>query len=269
MELNTLDNSEAFSLSCLSLGAQVFNAFFVATSVAECCKQRKLKDHMSELSPSSCIRTFLLIENRLLREALVRLFCKRADLEVVGQCDHAEATARRVLDSHCDVLVIDSLQTAWLPANIASEGGDHASFRAVVIAMDSDEEQFLAAVGAGVTGYLLQDASASDVVCAVRSVHRGEAVCPPQLCSILFRFVAHVIQERPIKRSATRPDLTLRQQQLMALVAKGLTNKEIASRLNLSEFTVRNHIHRILKQVDAGSRSEAVQTIRAHGFAIS
>ena len=55
----------------------------------------------------------------------------------------------------------------------------------------------------------------------------------------------------------------------MALVAKGLTNKEIASRLNLSEFTVRNHIHRILKQVDAGSRSEAVETIRAHGFAIS
>jgi len=60
----------------------------------------------------------------------------------------------------------------------------------------------------------------------------------------------------------------LRQQQLVTLVAKGLTNKEIASHLNLSEFTVRNHIHRILKQVDAGSRSEAVETIRAHGFSI-
>jgi DNA-directed RNA polymerase specialized sigma24 family protein len=56
---------------------------------------------------------------------------------------------------------------------------------------------------------------------------------------------------------------------LSAPAGKGLTNKEIASRLNLSEFTVRNHIHRILKQVDAGSRSEAVQTIRAHGFAIN
>jgi len=52
-------------------------------------------------------------------------------------------------------------------------------------------------------------------------------------------------------------------------VAKGLTNKEIASRLNLSEFTVRNHIHRILKQVDAGSRSEAVETIRGYGYIIS
>lgn len=72
-----------------------------------------------------------------------------------------------------------------------------------------------------------------------------------------------MIEEMPIKRSGARPDLTIRQQQLMALVAKGLTNKEIASRLNLSEFKVRNHIHRVLKQLDAGSRSEAVEaTVR-------
>ena len=68
--------------------------------------------------------------------------------------------------------------------------------------------------------------------------------------------------------AASRPDLTLRQQQLVALVAKGMTNKEIASCLNLSEFTVRNHIHRILKQVDAGTRSEAVENIRSYGYEI-
>ena len=223
----------------------------------------------NEAVPSSSIRTFLLIENRLLREALVRLFCKRSDLLVVGQSGHAEATARRVVDSQCDVLVTDSLQTKWLPANITLENGDHAIFRAVVIAMESDEEQFLAAVRAGVTGYLLQDASASDVLAAVRAVFRGEAVCPPQLCSKLFRFVCQMVRELPVKNEIARPDLTLRQQQLVRLVAKGLTNKEIASRLNLSEFTVRNHIHRILKQVDAGNRSEAVEVIRAYGYTIS
>jgi DNA-binding NarL/FixJ family response regulator len=118
-------------------------------------------------------------------------------------------------------------------------------------------------------GYLLKDASASELVAAVRAVYRGEAVCPPQLCATLFCFVAHVVEETPVKRTASKPDLTLRQQQLVTLVAKGLTNKEIASHLNLSEFTVRNHIHRILKQVDAGSRSEAVETIRAYGYSIS
>jgi DNA-binding NarL/FixJ family response regulator len=161
------------------------------------------------------------------------------------------------------------LQTKWLPANITLENGDHAIFKAVVIAMESDEEQFLAAVRAGVTGYLLQDASASDVLAAVRAVFRGEAVCPPQLCSKLFRFVSQMVRELPVKNEISRPDLTLRQQELVALVAKGLTNKEIASRLNLSEFTVRNHIHRILKQVDAGNRSEAVEAIRAYGYTIS
>ena len=224
---------------------------------------------MSELAPGSPIRTFLLIENRLLRDALARLFSKRVDLLVVGQSSHAEATARHVLDSQCEVVVIDSLRKAWLPANIALESGDRASFRTVVISMESDEKHFLDAVCSGVTGYLLQDASASDVVAAVRAVSRGEAVCPPQLCATLFRFVAQMTREMPAHDAAAKPDLTLRQQQLVTLVAKGLTNKEIASHLNLSEFTVRNHIHRILKQVDAGSRSEAVETIRAYGYSIS
>lgn len=224
---------------------------------------------MSEIVPNSPIRTFLLIENRLLREALVRLFCKRADLLVVGQSGYSEVTPLCVVDSKCDVLIIDSLQIPWLPAIAERQGDDRASFKTVVIARECDEKHFLDAIRAGVAGYLLQDASASDVVAAVRAVFREEAVCPPQLCSALFRFVFQMGKLMPLPGAPARPDLTVRQQQLVALVAKGLTNKEIASHLNLSMFTVRNHIHRILKQVDAESRSQAVETIRAHGYSIS
>jgi two-component system, NarL family, nitrate/nitrite response regulator NarL len=225
-------------------------------------------DPVSEIVPSSSIRVFLMMENRLLREALIRLFRKRSDLVVVDHDGPAETTTGQVLATPFDVLVIDSFQVMWPAAKIARETGGRPGFKAILIGMEPDEELFIAAVRSGVMGYLLNDASASDLVAAVRAVYRGEAVCPPQLCSALFRFVAHVVDEVPVKRSTPRPDLTLRQQQLIALVAKGLTNKEIASQLNLSEFTVRNHIHRILKQVDSGSRSEAVETIRAHGFAI-
>ncbi len=203
---------------------------------------------MGSTVPSESIRVFLLIENRLLQ----------ADLNV-----------QQVLDSNCDVLVVASFQTNCLPASITLECIGQLSLKVVLIGMDCDEEEFLAAVRAGVTGYLLKDASASDVLNAVRSVFRGEAVCPPQLCSTLFRFVAQTAKEMPARDSALRPELTLRQQQLVSLVAKGLTNKEIASLLNLSEFTVRNHIHRILKQVDAESRSEAVDVIRASGFVLN
>lgn len=222
---------------------------------------------MSEPVPNESIRVFLLIENRLLREALVRLFRKRSDLTVVGQSGQVDSTTQDILDSDCDVLVIASFNANWLPANFTLESMSQLGLKIVLIGMDANEDQFLATVRAGVTGYLLKDASASDVVAAVRSVVRGDAVCPPQLCHTLFRFVAQVAKEVPAQ-NALKPDLTLRQQQLVALVAKGLTNKEIAAHLNLSEYTVRNHIHRILKQVDAESRSEAVETIRAYGYTI-
>jgi len=218
---------------------------------------------------ASSIRVFLLIENRLLRESLVRLFRKRPDLRVVGQSGQAEVTPCHVLDVQSEVLVTDSFLTAWLPANLALQNRGEVIFRAVLIGMELDEEQFLAAARSGVTGYLLKDASASDVIAAVRAVFRGEAVCPPELCSTLFRVVVQSAREIPAQSSTSRPVLTLRQQKLVALIAQGLTNKEIASHLNLSEFTVRNHIHRILKQVDAVSRSEAVEAIRAHGYLIS
>ncbi len=217
----------------------------------------------------SPIRVFLLIENRLLRESLARLFRNRPDLLVVAQGGQNEAVPRLLLDSQSEVLVTDVFISPWLQANLAHRCEGGAALRVVLIGMELDDEQFLAAARSGVTGYLLKDASASDVVAAVRAVFRGEAVCPAQLCSTLFRVVIQTAKDMPAQPSAPRPDLTLRQQQLVALVAKGLTNKEIASHLNLSEFTVRNHIHRILKQVDAASRSEAVDAIRAYGYRIS
>lgn len=226
-------------------------------------------DPVSETVPRFSIRVFVMIDNRLLREALIRQFRKRSDLVVVGHGGPADASVNQVLETEFDVVVIDSIQTTWQAVKIAREDGGQAGFSSILIGMEPDEEQFMAAVRSGVMGYLLKDTSAVELVAAVRAVYRGEAVCPPQLCSSLFHFVAHVVEEKSAKRAVPRRDLTMRQQQLMALVAKGLTNKEIASRLNLSEFTVRNHIHRVLKQVEAGSRSEAVKTIRASGYAIT
>lgn len=187
----------------------------------------------------------------------------------MGQTSLAEEPQTQVLEDECDVLVGDCLTVNRAISTLEGNGGKTSGCKILLVGMDPDEEQFLTAVRSGVLGYLLQDASASDAVNAVRAVHRGQAVCPPRFCSALFRIVSQTAADMTFQNSASKPDLTLRQQQLVTLVAKGLTNKEIASHLNLSEFTVRNHIHRILKQVDAGSRSEAVETIRAHGFAIS
>jgi len=225
---------------------------------------------VSNNAADDCVRVFLFIENRLLGETLVRLFRKRPDFCLVGGCSAADTGPGDVRSLQYDVLVLDHLRIASL-LNFRSDDGEQTTVspRIVLIGMEENEEQFFTAVRSGISAYLLKDASADDVIAAVRAATRGEAVCPPRLCFALFRFTASIALETAV-HNWERPKaiLTIRQQGLMALVAKGLTNKEIASQLNLSEYTIRNHIHRIMKQMDAGSRGEAVQAIRAHGYAI-
>lgn len=215
------------------------------------------------------IKVSLLIENRLLREALSRLFHKRPELLVVGELGQDKGQAEELPGSNCDVLVADFFEPAWFTAPSTATERNDSPFKTVLIGMVDDGVPFLEAVRAGVNGYLLKDASGSDVVAAIRAVMRGEAICPAKLCLTLFQLVAQLGQQRTSQPPQGKLDLTLRQRQLVTLVAKGLTNKEIAASLNLSEFTVRNHIHRILKQVDVGSRHEAVDAIRAQGYAMT
>jgi DNA-binding NarL/FixJ family response regulator len=218
--------------------------------------------------PEGPTQVSLLVENRLVRETLVRLLRKRSDLRVVGQGYSTEAIG--ALDSQCDIVVLDDLHmVSLLGPRLFGRQQATATVGVVLIGMEEDEQQFLKAVRSGVSGYLLNDASASDVVAAIRAVARGEAVCPPRLCLALFRSVARPDRESPTRvKQRSRQGLTIHQQQLISLVAKGLTNKEIAARMNLSEFTVKNHIHRIMKQVEAESRHEAVEAARASGYAV-
>lgn len=197
-----------------------------------------------------------------MRESLGRLFRKRPDLSVVGQDSLTDSALTLANQAPCDILMMDRFPAASLSSvlDLDAEQATDAR-RTILIGMDEDEGKFLAAVRAGIAGYLLKDASAGEVVSAVRAVAQGDAVCPPRLCMCLFRSFARQATEGPAASSAAKPGLTLRQRQLVSLVAKGLTNKEIASHLNLSEFTVKNHLHRIMKQVDAGTRHEAVETI--------
>lgn len=223
---------------------------------------------MSETVTELPIRVFLLIENRLLRDALERLFRKRADLLLVGCHEPGGCSRQTAEETPSDVLVMDFFDAEWLPSKLAASNRETAAPRAVLIGMSDEYEQFLTAIRGGVTGYLLKEASAAEVVSAVRGAYRGEAACPPKLCAALFEYVSQKIPNRQTAIPVARPSLTLRQQRLIALVAKGLTNKEIALRLNISEFTVKNHIHRILKNVDADTRSQAVEAARSQGYSL-
>jgi len=212
------------------------------------------------LSP---IRVFLLIENRLLREALTRLLRKRHEILIVGQGSRETVTPEVLMGSDPTVLALDFADPHWLPVRFFSNHPCPAAgrFRALLVGMDCDSKEFLFAVRAGASGYMLKDASASEVVAAVRAVTRGEAICPTLLCATLFQWVSQLPEASSSEAASAPASLTLRQRQLVHLVAQGLTNKEIAAHLNLSEYTVRNHIHRILKQADVRTRREAVEAL--------
>jgi DNA-binding NarL/FixJ family response regulator len=212
---------------------------------------------------NSKINVFLLAGCRLFREALARILGSKNDLCVVGCAPCFPEAVSEIDRSGCDVLLVDPVIGEWRDFSLVESISRAAPVtKTILINMVEDEGTFLRAICAGVAGYLLQHASAVDVVAAVRSVHQGEAVCPPRLCRTLFQHFASNVNGHTILGAKARTGLTRREQQLVPLIGRGLTNKEIAAQLNLSEQTVKNHIHRILQRMGAPDRFAAVEIAR-------
>jgi DNA-binding NarL/FixJ family response regulator len=223
---------------------------------------------MEQVNAVPVENVYLVAEHRLLRETLVRLLRKRADIRVVGEGRHHDSTSEQIIASSCRVLLLDSL-TANITKLLDDLYDKAPQIKIVLFGMDEDPQIFLIAVRLGVSGYVSKEASAAEIIAAVRAVAQGESVCPPKLCMILFQHVASEFRKQPVitdREARIKFGLTHRQSQLVALVARGLSNKEIAASLNLSEFTVKSHLRRIMKQVNAESRFEAVDMMRANGF---
>jgi DNA-binding NarL/FixJ family response regulator len=138
----------------------------------------------------------------------------------------------------------------------------------LLIGMTGDETEFMQCVRAGVRGYLPREASAEDVLEGVRAVQEGKAVCPGTLCALLFHYFEREATSFPSASVHQRMGLTRREQQLIPLIAEGLTNKEIANRFCLSEQTVKNHLYRMKHKVGAGDRLSIVQVCRTQGFMV-
>lgn len=198
---------------------------------------------------------YLLAENRLLREALIRLLSKRSEVSVVGANSYSATVHREIIALRPQIILMDScgLESSR-PTLISALRSAIRTLRVVMVDMEPDEDTFLSAIRAGVVGYVLKNASALEVAAAIRSVAAGDAVCPPSLCMVLFR---SIMQQTPaVSTVGWAPDLGLsrREQETAEFLCHRLTNKEIALRMNLSEQTVKNHVHRILRKLGAPDR---------------
>jgi DNA-binding NarL/FixJ family response regulator len=206
--------------------------------------------------PEEAVAVFLLAENRLLREALVRLLSKKENIRLVGSGSNSSQALSQILAAQPDVVVLDSVSKALSYGGIFRQlRHAKADIKVVMIGMEADEAVFLRMLREGVLGYVLTDASANEVWRAIRCVAAGEAVCPPSLSVSLFRFVANAEFRLPGLGLQKNQDFSPRQRQLAQLIRQGFSNKELAAQLNLSEQTVKNHVHRMLRKVGAPDRA--------------
>lgn len=212
-------------------------------------------------------RIFIAAENRLLREALSRMLAKRNEMEVVGQDSLTPELVEHIRDTASDILLLSGRGRPSEELALMRQVRTSApEVRILLLGMNGDCTEFLQCVRAGVTGYLSRDASAEEVFEGVRTVREGGAACSASLCLVLFHYFEREAGTLPSASVRERLGFTRREQQIIPLVAQGLSNKEIANHFCLSEQTVKNHLYRMKQKSGAEDRLGIVRLCRRQGF---
>ena len=203
------------------------------------------------------IRVLIVDDHPIVREGVAAVLEREADIEVVGASDSVGAGLRLAATHHPHVVVLD----LKLPD---AQGGDGvARFardgRGVVVftAYDGDEDVYRA-LEAGARGYLLKGAPAAEIAHAIRQVRAGESYLSPRVAGKLVRGVSH---------PRARPGLlSARERGVLRLVAAGLSNREIAQTLTISERTVKFHVTALFNKLGADNRAQAVAMAAERGL---
>lgn len=203
------------------------------------------------------IRIVIADDHDLYRRGMQAVIGLEPDLEIVAEAGSGAEAVEKVFEHEPDVVLLD----VRMPGNSGIEActaiKEKAPRTKILILTASDEESDLfSAIKAGASGYLLKDLPTEQIAEAVRLVHSGQSMIPPHMASQLIAEFSRLSNE-PAKDAAPGPRLTDRELEVLALVARGKANKEIATMLFISENTVKNHVRNILEKLQLHSRVEA------------
>jgi two-component system NarL family response regulator len=204
--------------------------------------------------PHSRIKVLIVDDHPVVRVGLTSMLATQPQLEVIGSSSTGEEAIERVRHSDPDVLLLDLRMPGMNGVdtlNALMLIGAHA--RAIVLTSFETDEDIYRAFQVGAQGYLLKDTSLREMVEAIRTVHAGKRYVPSNIASRLA--------ERMM-----RTDLTVRELEILKMLAKGPTNKEIARALGISDNTVRNHVNSIIEKLDVSDRTEAATTAIQRGL---
>jgi DNA-binding NarL/FixJ family response regulator len=209
------------------------------------------------LARSSKIKVLLIEDNRLLREGITKMIGAEADMRVVsssGNGDSVEKAKQLVPDVVLLDLGLRNLNSLTVVTTIKKK---FPLANIVVMDLVPAHAEVVEFVKAGVAGFILKDATLSDFLHTIRAVNGGAKVLPPRMTGSLFsEIVEHALRGGNINRLVSAVRMTSREQDVIAQIAGGKSNKEIASELNIAVYTVKSHVHNILEKLALHTRLE-------------
>jgi len=185
------------------------------------------------------------------------------DLDVVGEAETGAEALAVVTDALPDVVVVDLKLPDMFGVDLIKQLVETAPTAGILVLTMLDDNTVFAAMRAGARGYLLKDADPSRIVAAIRSVAAGEAMFSPSVAQRLLGLVAERSRAGAVPTFA---DLSVREHEILELVAAGIGNIEISRRLGLRPKTVRNYVSNILTKLQAADRAEAIARARDAGM---
>ena len=220
------------------------------------------------MSADRPVRVLVVDDQPLFREALTTLLGVRDEVEVVGAVGDGAQALEAVALLRPDVVLMD-LRMPVLDgvATTRRLAVEHPDVRVLVLTTFDGDDEVFPALRAGAVGYLLKDATASRLVEAVQAAARGESVLQPSVATKLIARVSQLPDPPAVPRRQPLVDpLTERELDVLRAVADGLSNREAAGLLFLSEGTVKNHVTNVLAKLGARDRTQAALRARALGL---
>jgi DNA-binding NarL/FixJ family response regulator len=210
------------------------------------------------------IRILIADDHPLFRDGMHGLLDSVHDTEVVGEATNGEEAVSLAASLQPDVILMDIKMpgiNGFAATREILEESPHIGI--LMVTMLEDDESVFAALRAGARGYVLKGANQADILLAIRAVARGEVIFGPGIARRLLRFFSTIKPHTPLH---VFPDLSERETELLALMAQGKSNQEIADQLGLSLKTVRNHASNIFSKLQVADRAQAILRAREAGL---
>jgi len=214
---------------------------------------------MTSAETTEVVRVLIADDQALFRRGLYVVLGTEEGIDVVAEAENGEEAVTKAEELAPDVVLMDVRMPRVSGIEAARRIRDLLPTTRILMLTVSDEEDDLyAAIKAGANGYLLKEISVEEVAEAVRAVVQGQSLISPSMASKLLAEFNALARRATQQEQYPAPVLTSRELEVLRLVARGMSNKEVAEQLYISENTVKNHVRNILEKLHLHSRMEAV-----------